>query len=303
MRQLSPPRIGRWLLVVLLWSLAGHRLAAQAPEGDLPVRDSGVGYIDSAIPGNVLRIRTDVDFDNQNPARGAFFYARPGNPGLPLPERSVNDQEVSSYLEVLIGERCSVFANVPVRFLQPEVNANASGLGDVDAGIKVAVIQNEDGIWSFQFRTYAPSGDPHTGLGNGHVSLEPALLCFIPLGDRAALDGELRYWLPLGETGFASQVVRYGIGLECRIWDGDSFRVTTVLETVGWTFFGGKDAFALPDGVAAVNSATWQTIVNIKPGLRIGVGAHFDVYGGYAVPVTGDKFYEQGVRFEVRFVF
>jgi hypothetical protein len=85
--------------------------------------------------------------------------------------------------------------------------------------------------------------------------------------------------------------------------NGHRFDLTLVLETVGWTFFGGKDPFVLQDGSTVINSASGQTIVNIKPGSRLGIGEHFDVYGGYSLPLWGDKFYEQGMRFELRFAF
>ena len=84
---------------------------------------------------------------------------------------------------------------MPWRFLNPEVNADHNGIGDMNAGFKYAFIRDPDLIATFQFRTYVPTGDPHLGLGNDHVSLEPALLVWKPIterlrpGGRAALLG------------------------------------------------------------------------------------------------------------------
>jgi hypothetical protein len=289
--------------VLLLCILATQRAAAQAPDGDLPVRDSGVGYIDSAIPGNVLRIRSDGAYGDTHSSRGAFFYARPIHPGLPVPERNIDYQEIRSYLELLFGDNVSLFAEVPVRFLNPDINANTSGLGDINAGVKWAVIRNEDGIWSLQLRTYAPTGDARRGLGTDHVSIEPALLGFIPLGERVAVESELRYLLPLGGGDFAGDLIRYGIGVQYHLWEANPCRLTPVLETVGWTFLNGKDSFLLPDGTPVVNAAAGQTIINLKIGLRVGLGEHFDLYGGWSRPLTGDKFYEHSWRLEVRWAF
>src|SRR5438874_12373343 len=52
-------------------------------EGGPTVSNSTVGYIDNAIPGNVVRFRYDSAYNNNSPSRGEFFYARTGR-GLPL---------------------------------------------------------------------------------------------------------------------------------------------------------------------------------------------------------------------------
>jgi hypothetical protein len=289
----------------MVWGvLAVSPVVAQAPDGDFPVRNSGVGYIDSAIPGNVLRFRFDAAYGDHHPSRGEFFWARgPGGPGVPLPERNVDYQDLMGYLELLFGEHCSFFAEVPTRFLNPEVNNNTAGLGDVNAGLRWAFVHSEDCVLTAQFRTYAPSGDVHRGLGTGHVSLEPALLLFKPLTDTLTLEGEVRYWLPVGDAGFGGDLIRYGIGLDWRCFENEWCRVTPVIETVGWTFLHGTDAFVGPDGIPTTRDATGETIVNLKVGMRLGIGEHCDIYGGWGRPLTGDRWYQNTWRLELRLVF
>src|SRR5436309_3126018 len=119
--------------------------------------------------------------------RAEFFYAKcgcfrnaippdPNAAGPPLTETRVDYQDFASYLEVAYNNRVSGFVEIPVRLLNPERNNNTSGLADMNAGFKVAMIACEDTVFTFQFRTYIPTGDSDRGLGTDHVSLEPGLL-------------------------------------------------------------------------------------------------------------------------------
>src|SRR5262249_16375771 len=113
---------------------------------------AAAAYIDSAIPQTMYRFRFDSAYDNNRPDRPAFFYAKCGcfrTAGLdskafgpPLQETSVDYQEITNYLEVRATERLSTFLEVPVRFINPEQNANESGLGDINFGFKYAFIYN-----------------------------------------------------------------------------------------------------------------------------------------------------------------
>jgi len=290
---------------LLMGVFANGSPALAQPAGDFPIRDSSVGYIDDAIPGNMLRFRFDAAYENHRPLRGEFFYA-PGygfGPGLPKVERSVDYQDVMGYLELLLGEHVSFFAEVPTRFLNPEVNDNHAGLGDVNGGLKWAVLYGEMGTLSLQFRTYAPSGNPHLGLGTGHTTVEPGILFFLPLSENCALEGECEYLTPLGGQPISGDVMKYGLGLQCKVFESESFRVIPVIEAVGWTFLHGGDVVVFPSGDAALIGATGDTILNIKPGIRFGIGKNFDVFGGWSHPLTGDKFYENLWRVEMRFCF
>ena len=42
------------------------------------ISDSNVGYIDPALPGNIVRFRYDNAHGNNRPTRGTFFYAKQG---------------------------------------------------------------------------------------------------------------------------------------------------------------------------------------------------------------------------------
>src|SRR5262249_50271225 len=151
---------------------------------------------------------------------------------------------------------------------------------------------------TFQFRTYAPTGDSRRGLGNHHVSLEPAFLFFRSFNDRLALEGELRYWLPVGGTDFAGDIIRYGIGVHYDLTRTERLCFTPVLELVGWTVLSGKESVVNSTGVTGIQDAAGDTILNIKVGLRVKLGTLGDFYTGYGRPLTGDRWYENTFRAE-----
>jgi len=155
-------------------------------------------------------------------------------------------------------------------------------------------------VATFQFRTYAPTGDSRRGLGTNHVTLEPALLVFDRLADRLVLESELRLWTPVGGTDFAGEIVRYGIGLHYDLFSTSHCTYTPVAEFVGWTLLDGKETVVPPTGAAFVHDAGGETIVNAKLGLRVKFDDWGDVYTGYGRPLTGDRWYENTFRLEFR---
>lgn len=274
-------------------------------EGGPSAKNSTVGYIDSAIPVNELRLRFDAAYDFTRPTRAEFFYAksRPLGPGLPVPEPRIDYQDLSSYLEVAASERLSGFVELPWRFLNPEVNANANGFADMNAGFKYAFLYGDNGVATFQFRTYMPTGDASRGLGNHHVSLEPAFLFYKPLSDRLGLEGEFRYWVPIDGTDFAGDLFRYGVGVHYDVWKNCRLTVSPVAEFVGWTVLSGKESAVTPSGSVLIEDAAADTIVNAKLGLRVRVENYGDVYAGYGRALTGDRWYENTWRVEFRLFF
>jgi len=295
-------------------------LSGVAPEGSLALgtstvaADSAVGYIDSAIPRTLFRIRADSAFDDTRPDRAEFFYAKCGcfrNPNAgPLfdpkaagpgnaPEFRVDFVEVTSYLEVAWNNRISGFIEVPIRSIELNDNhQDFGGLGDINAGFKAALIADPCSYLTFQFRVFTPTGDADRGLGTDHVSLEPALLAYQKLTDRLRVEAELRDWIPIGGSDFAGNVLRYGIGASYDVYRTQCVRIAPVVELVGWTVLGGKEL--APQGVI---DASGDTIVNAKFGVRADLGQHNDLYVGYGRALTSDVWYKEIFRLEYRLKF
>jgi hypothetical protein len=316
--------------------------APQAPPPEKPSRPplegSMVGYVDDPIVGSEIRIRFDDAFDDRFPDRAEFFYAKCGcyrglqgvippafdpnapGPGLGVP-KAIDYQQLYMSTEYSPQRRFSLFVEVPVRWLSPQgfqavppfpPFTSQSGLGDVIAGFKLAAIASEGTYVTFQFKSYFPSGDASRGLGTNHYSIEPSALLYHRFSERWTLEGQIGDWHPIGGSagvptagsqGFAGDVFFYGIGPSYKLYRGSHFGVAPVIELFGWHVLGGfqTEPGGPIDGAAA--SASGMNIVNLKAGLRFGIGFHNSFYGGFGQALTHDDWYEHIVRLEYRYSF
>ena len=322
------------------------------------IEGSMVGYIDNAIVGSEVRIRFDAAFNDQFPDRSEFFYAKcscyrnigldpkaPG-PGTGIP-KNVNFQQLYFDGEYAPTRRFSVFAEIPIRWLQPQgfiTNAfttkvnfqpfpNESGIGDVMAGFKFAPLASSSHYLTFQFRTYFPSGDASRGLGTHHYSVEPAVLYYQRLSERLGIEAQLRDWHPIGGSApppftfaappqvgeapqhnavptsrsdtFAGDVFIYGIGPSYRLYNGEHFHFTPVVELFGWRVLNGFETAVVVNGVLqpGFSDAGGTNIVNIKIGARTSFDNHSSFYVGYGRALTSADWYNDIVRAEYRYSF
>jgi hypothetical protein len=228
----------------------------------------------------------------------------------------IDYQEQATYLEYAPLRNFSTFIEMPVRFLNPTLVSNANGFSDINMGFKYAFVADPNAYYTFQFRTYVPTGAADKGLGTGHTSLEPALLVFQRLTDRIYFSGEFRDWIPVQGSNFAGNILRYGIGLTYNIVLTEHFRVAPVNEVVGWTILGGKEVVPVANPpFAMVHSVAGQTIVNEKIGIRFGLGNYsqpgggsalndrHSFYVGYGQVLTGDHWYKEIFRMEYNYWF
>jgi hypothetical protein len=293
---------------------------------------TGAGYIDSAIPVSQYRLRFDSAYGNNRPDRAEFFYPKcgcfamippgkvvgnavfdPNAKGPPVfPEKNVDYQDLRNYLEYAVVPQMSFFVDVPVRWINPDANANAVGLSDIQFGGKYAFLYTTDTVLTAQVLANAPSGDPHRGLGTNNWAVEPAILAFQRIGERIYLEAELRDYIPVNsKTDFAGNVLRYGVGASYLIYNTEAFRFAPVLEFVGWTVLGGKELTQDAAGLPLVLDSTGVTIVNAKIGVRIGFGRandspvlnKADLYIGYGRALTDERWYQNMLRAEFRYRF
>jgi hypothetical protein len=292
----------RWIASLLAW--ASLALAARAQgTGGPTVSDSRVGYVTSAVPFDQVRVRFDSAYNNSPyTSRAEYFYAavEPNGPGLPRPERRVDYQDISLYGEKRIGDDWSIFGELGLRWLNPDINDNAMGLADTTLGAKWAFVRAEDSLWTFLLRGYFPTGDAGRGLGTRHYSVEPGLLGLYRLNENWNLEGELTYWVPIGGSDFAGSIVRYGAGVSYNLWSDGTRALAPVVETVGWTAVDGLKSQLLPSGVPLIEGAAGDTIINLKLGVRGRVGPNADMYVGYGHALTDQRWYQDIVRVEFR---
>ena len=269
------------------------------------IRDTTVGYVDSAIPGNVLRLRSDLAYNNRQPERAEFFYAETGagHRGLPLDERSVDYQDMSLYIEHVLGDRLSAFVEVPYRMANFDINENHSGFSDINLGVKYALLSTECTVLSSQFRLYTPTGNAHLGLGTGHVSVEPSLLLYHKWTDRMASESELRFWGAIGGTAHVQgSLLRVGTGLHYDAIRTENLTVSPVTELVAWYFIDGAEDPAFGTNGPMLNAAG-DTMVNAKLGVRFKMEGVGDFYAGYGRALTGEFLYKDMFRFEFRLLY
>lgn len=276
----------------------------------------GGGYIDSALPLTQFRLRYDSAYGNNRPDRAEFFYAKCGCFFLAKPpqldaqgpiqqETNIDYQELSPYLEYAVTQRFSVFANIPIRFLNPDANANTTGLSDVSFGAKYAVVYNEHRVVTIQLRAITPTGGTREGLGTGNWWVEPGILFLEQLSPRWQAFGEFRgQFFTDRQSDFTGHVLRYGVGSSYMAVDQCWGYVAPVVEFVGWTALSGQELTEI-----GAQSARGDTIVNAKLGVRIGLGERLpgpgnitksDLYVGYGRALTGEVWYKDMLRVEYR---
>ena len=288
--------------------------SAGSNEPPILISDSNTGYVDNAIVGNQVRLRADASFNQKQPDRAEFFYAKCGcypppasGPGMPQLEKSVDAGDMTLAIEYAPVSNFSLFAEIPYRAVDPEVNSNASGLGDIQLGLKYALLASRQHYFTLQLRAYAPSGDARKGLGTHHWSIEPGLLYYGQLSERMALSGELRYILPINGSsgvppqfneGYAGKVLRYGIGLSYDLDSSSSVKISPIIELVGWRVFDGLMLDANGNTLSAR-----ANIVNLKLGARFRFTNQDSVYVGVGRALTHEAWYESIARLEYRHTF
>ena len=318
------------------------------PPGEQRPRIPGsmVGYIDNATVKSQIRIRDDAAFHDNAPDRAEFFYARYNSlnnmrPGPPFVVADLNFQQLYLHAEYAPFKRFSFLGEVPVRWIQPQLtvantesqllfpmipNVNEAGLSDVAVGFKLAAIASSNQYLTLQFQAYFPSGNASMGLGTNHYSVEPALLYYRRLSDRAALEAQVGDSHPIGgsscllpcktdsmEThppkseGFAGDIFFYGVGPSYVLYRGEHVRIAPVIELVGWRVLGGFETNCVPSvfscSIQEAVSADGTNIVNLKVGVRTLIGKHNSFYVGFGQALTHSVWYEHIVRAEYRYSF
>jgi hypothetical protein len=296
----------------------------------LAVADAGF-FLDAARPITQSRIRVDVARNLRNPDRAEYIWARiqPGDCQLvipscrPVPPRgkgvnyvpsSVDFDELSFYQEIATP-RASFFIEVPYRHIEadltdicpPAMYCNESGFTDINLGTKSLLCDCELMQFTFQFKTYIPTGSFGKGFSTGHVSLEPALLLNLNLGGSTYLQVMSAYWIPIGgDDVFQANIwhnhfsLNHILATPCK-----GFQVIGTIEFNEWTIYGGAytvtdrvDTTTDPDTIFGESAAT--TIASAGPGIRLVFCDRVDIGVGSAFGFTGSKWFEDVIRSEIR---
>ena len=287
-------------------------------------RGSMVGYIDDPVVSSKLRVKFETARHNRAPDRAELFYGKcgcyrdldPSNPAYdpdaagpgPGAADDLNFQQFYVLAEYAATNRFSAFAELPIRWLQPQtvgVFDDQSGVSDLRAGAKFGLATTDTMSLTAQVKMFLSTGDSRQGLGTGHASIEPGLLYHRNLSDRTAIASQFSLWLPFGGSNgvptsvdekFAGSVLSYGFGPSYAIFSSERVQFAPVVELVGWHVLGGFQT-------TAVSDASGTDIVNLKFGARTTWTNGGSIYAGYGRALTDADWYEDIFRFEYRLSF
>jgi hypothetical protein len=288
----------------------------------MPIADSAF-FVDAARPVTQLRLRWDNNWDVIQPDRAEFFWAQQhpkinqvgagtGKGPAGIASR-VDYFDLSLYAEAA-AEKASVFVETPYRHLDVStaaISANSpltgtSGFADMNVGTKALILDCELLQLTFQFKTYIPTGNFLTGLGTGHVSLEPSFLFGLKLTEESYLQGQISYWIPIGgDSGYQGNIFHSHFSYNhtlCSPFKG--LQLVGTLEAEEWTFLGGDytdSDFTLGGTPVAVNAK--GTIFSAGPGLRLFICDKLDIGVGTQFSLTGSHFAGETARAEFRWRF
>lgn len=248
------------------WSRLRHWMSRQSGP------DLGLGYervmfapvaIDPAISTPHIGVRLQGENNRSTPDRLEYFWAKAGTG--PGPERSVDS--LDSILRMELGSSQAVaISEFRMRALDPEVNGNTVGFGDMVVGGKGTIFDGTCTKVATQFLTYLKTGPVQRGLGTGHVSLEPALLVRHQWNDATFLHAQVKYWIPIsGTRNFAGDVLTTGWGLSTVWKETDRYALLPTLEFQTHSFLFGQETHS--DG--SIHRIDSKTAAEIIPGMRL----------------------------------
>jgi hypothetical protein len=297
---------------------------------------SATGYVENAFIGSQVRVRFDAGFGIGIPDRAEMFYAKcgcyrlagvdPDAPGpvppfaggdptnVPLIENDMDYRDLQFYGEWAPNARFSLFADAPIRSLSPSIIPEATGIGDMRAGVRLGLVASDTAALTFQFRGYMPTGDSEEGLGTAHGSVEFGLLYSGTPSERLGLGAQFAAFYPIGgssavpvsvDEDWAGNVLTYGLGMSYDLVGKPGLSFAPVAELFGWHIMSGYGSVT-PDGTPGklrIVAAEGTDVLNLKLGARVTFNGRHSIYAGYGFPLTDAHLYDDIMRVEYRLAF
>jgi len=267
-------------------------------------------FADYARPRTVTRLRYDNLENLVRPDRNQFWIMQV------MPTKTTNTkpvtnlrarlQEVYLYQEAAAAAG-SVFVEIPYRQINSSYLPTQSGFSDINAGVKSLFFDCELLQLTFQFRTYAPSGNGMLGLGTGHVSLDPSILASLKLGPETYFQGQFGNWIPIaGNQSLAGGMFYWLTSVNQVLWyPRPNSPLIGTLEMDGWSFENGGYTNAIVKGgkPQIFEKGGGVSYFNIGPGLRQTICNRLDFGAAITWATSTAHWAQPWFRFEVRFLF
>lgn len=259
--------------------------------------------IEGSQPFSNFRIRNATSFNRPFPDRAGYFWAKGvTGTGPKLPERSVDNYQLRLLTESG-GDSFSLGTEIPFSWVDPEVNKNHTGIGDLTLTTKTVMIDGDEWQITQLFRTQFNTGSASMGLGTGRIALEPGFAFRYRWSDITYLYADVKYWVPMGgDPVHTGQVLSYGLGVGHLLWESDKLAVIPTFEVVTYSILNGLKTTST--GIPVPTDG--EHVVNFVPGVRIAqerfsdLGLfEFGISGGWSV--TNSQLYESILRIDVRF--
>lgn len=250
--------------------------------------------MDTAISSSYAGFRIRFDRGLASPDRLEYLWAKAGRG--PGPETRV-DLIDTVYRTELGNAQAALISEIGMRALNPEVNSNTVGFGDMVLGGKALVYDGRCTKISSIFLSYLNTGPTQRGLGTGHVSLEPGMLLRHQWSDFTFLHSEIKYRLPIaGSAGFAGDVLTTGFGLST-IWrESDRYALMPTVELQTHSFLFGSET--LDSGT--IQRVDGITALDVFPGMRLAYAK--SAMGSWEIGVAGGLTFADRDWFDSRVV-
>ncbi|MCM2369883.1 hypothetical protein [Aporhodopirellula aestuarii] len=257
--------------------------------------------VDTTQPQNYISLGTDFAYDFIWPNRAEYLLASPlKGPG---PEDSADYQDFLFKVE-LGSKSYSLATEIPIRGIDPEINRNHAGLGDVKVTLKTVFLDGRTWQITPMLRTHVNTGNAKLGLGTGHVSLEPGVLFRYRVDDANYIHAALKYWFPIGgDPIHGGEVLSDGFAWSRVLRERDSYAWISSLEAVHWQVMDGQRTTS--GGVFDIDP---ENIFTIYAGGRLVCDTGSDLglveYGLQFGTAFGDaRWYQNLLRANIRFSF
>ena len=163
------------------------------------------------------------------------------------------------------GDAFSLATDIPIRLLNPDVNGNNGGIGDIQLVQKTRLMDGSRWQMTQILRTIFNSGNARKGLGTGHVSMEPGLFCRYKWSELTYMHSEACSAFPSAAIRCTPARVTWGIGLSHVWYETDTVAFIPTLEFVTSGFLTASS----PAGRRPPVDVPGDDIFNLGPGFRM----------------------------------
>ena len=226
-------------------------------------------------------IRTEIDFIER-----ALEFGLASSKGID------DELEFEAELVWAINDRIIVILGAPLIALDPMIEPDSTGIGDLEFGIQMAAFTGKRDLVFFALNMAVPTGDADRDLGSGNVALAPTAMWLHDFGCGYYTQSRFSWEMPVSTIVDGGEF-KYDIGL-CH----------TYMPSKYWTMFQYFTTVVEANGVTKLNGTNHgETIVDLTVGCRWIVREMDEIGVGWSFPVTGTENFENQMLLSYRLHF